>query len=389
MSLVVFGLLAGPGLGHALASGTAGSLDPTFGSGGKALTNLGVQVQPFGAVMQSNGDIVVSGEINFNFGVLRYLPSGNLDATFGTGGSAQAVFSALNGHLVNFAPTQAPTLQPDGKIVVVGEVHTADGQLDEFGVARFTSNGRLDATFGSGGQVATEFFAAPLAGVHEAADAVLVQPDGKLLVGGSARQGQNRFAPTEMATARYNTDGSLDASFGSDGKVLANGIGNVATLGLDAAGNIFAVGGSSVAELSPSGQLAASVTPALITVSSHGGANALAANDQYLFGTTAIINRSDTDAQVRRFTATGSPDPTFTNPAFDYTGVEGSARDGSNAVTFQTNGQVVVGGSHFFGTSVFGLARLNADGSLDTGFGSGGVLTTSFFGDEAVSALLI
>src|SRR6202011_318243 len=120
----------------------------------------------------------------------------------------------------------------------------------------------------------TEFFAPPLAGVHEAADAVLVQPDGKILVGGSARQAQNRFARTMTAVARYNRDGSLDTTFGSGGRVLANGVGNVTALGLDAQQDTFLLAGNLIAELNPSGGFDASVTPAPITASSKGGGNA-------------------------------------------------------------------------------------------------------------------
>ena len=55
----------------------------------------------------------------------------------------------------------------------------------------------------------------------------------------------------------------------------------------------------------------------------------------------------------------------------------------------QPNGQIVVGGAHFLATSPIGLARVNADGTLDTAFGNGGTLTTTIQGDESATALLI
>ena len=153
------------------------------------------------AVLQSNGDIVVSG----GFGVARYLPNGQLDKAFGTGGLASAGF-AFDGD-----SGTAVAVQPDGKIIWVGSQGNPDfppGGTFEFAVARFNPNGTLDASFGTGGQVSTEFFAPPLQGAQEFADAVLVQPDGKILVAGSARQGQNRFAPIQGAIARYNANGT-------------------------------------------------------------------------------------------------------------------------------------------------------------------------------------
>jgi hypothetical protein len=79
------------------------------------------------------------------------------------------------------------------------------------------------------------------------------------------------------------------------------------------------------------------------------------------------------------------------SPAFDYSGTAGldQARDSAGAVALQANGQAVADGAHFFGTSLFGLARVNPDGTLDADFGGGGVLTTTFNGNETAQAVLI
>jgi uncharacterized delta-60 repeat protein len=361
---------------QAVAASTPGSLDPTFGNGGKVLTPGGGATD---AILQPNGDIVVSG----GFGVARYLPTGKLDTTFGSGGLASAGFAGGESRT-------SVALQPDGKIVWVGSQGNPSfpaGGTFEFAVARFTANGSLDTRFGSGGHASVEFFAPPLQGAQEFADAVLVQPDGKILVAGSARQGQIRFAPIQGALARFNANGTLDTSFGTGGKILSSTLPGITTLGLDAAGDIFTL--PTRAEFSPSGQADASVTPAPITASSHGGSSAFLPSGQFVQANTIGVAKHDVDVQVQRFNADGSI--ASASPAFDYSGALGldQAIDSAGAVAVQANGQAVVGGAHFLSTSLFGLARVNPGGTLDAGFGSGGVLTTTFNGGEGVQAVLI
>jgi uncharacterized delta-60 repeat protein len=131
------------------------------------------------------------------------------------------------------------------------------------------------------------------------------------------------------------------------------------------------------------------VSPAAITASSHGGTSAFLPGGQFVQATSVGVARHDVDVQVQRFNAGGSP--ASASPAFDYSGATGldQARDGAAAIAVQANGQAVAGGSHFLGTGVFGLARVNPDGTLDSAFGSGGTLTTTFNGDEGVGALVI
>src|SRR4029077_5481447 len=277
------------------------------------------------------------------------------------------------------------------KIIWVGSQNTpgfpAFGTFS-FAVARFNANGTLDASFGTGGRDSVEFSAPPMQGAQEFARAVLVQPDGKILVAGSARQGQIRFAPIQGAIARFNPNGTLDTSFGAGGKILSSSLPNgITALGLDAAGNIFTL--PVRAEFSPTGQADAGVTPAAITAISQGGSSAFLPSGQFIQATGVTVAKHDNDIQVQRFNADGST--ASASPAFDYSGAAGldQAIDGAGAVAVQANGQAVVGGAHFLSTSPFGLARVNPDGTLDTGFGSGGVLTTTFNGNEAVEAVLI
>src|SRR5690348_6786287 len=361
---------------QATADSTPGSLDPTFGNGGKVLTPGGGASD---AIMQPNGDIVVS----TGSGVARFLPTGQLDTAFGSGGLASTGFVGGEG-------LQGVALQPDGKIIWVGSQNTpgfpAFGTFS-FAVARFNANGTLDASFGTGGRDSAEFFAPPMQGAQEFARAVLVQPDGKILVAGSARQGQIRFAPIQGALARFNANGTLDTSFGTGGKILSNSLPNgITALGLDAAGNIFTL--PIRAEFSPTGQ-AVTVTPAAITASSHGGSSAFLPSGQFVLANGSSVARHDTDIQVQRFNADGSL--ASASPAFDYSGAAGldQARDSALAVAIQANGQAVAGGAHFLSTSLFGLGRVNPDGTLDARFGTGGVLTTTINGNEAVQAILI
>jgi uncharacterized delta-60 repeat protein len=357
----------------------AGSLDPAFGTGGKVLTDLGdnsagaqIQAVVSDAALQSNDDIVVSG----NFGLVRYLPNGDLDTSFGTNGLATTTGSAAG-----------LAIEPNGDYLAVGAGTTASG-VSTFEVTRLTSAGRLDPTFGNDGVVTTTFPDAP---DGAAADAVLVEPDGDILVGGQASvPGTSRNEPviTEGALALYSSAGALDESFGSGGIVQStSGIGNITNLGIDAAGDIFVL--PARAEFSPSGQLDSSVTAETIVTSSQGGDNAFLPNGQSVSATSVGVAKHNTDVQATLFNANGTVDSAFDNPPFTYTGAELAGFQSPGAVAVQPNGQIVIAGSSFKDTSVFGLARLDTSGSLDSTFGSAGVLTTSFQGDDGATAVLI
>lgn len=103
-----------------------------------------------------------------------------------------------------------------------------------------------------------------------------------------------------------------------------------------------------------------------ITASSTGGAAAFLPSGQYVIGRTVGVGKHDDEVQVEYFNVGGGL--AAASPEFHYTGTTGE--DGANAVAVQPNGQTVVGGSHYLATSVFGMARVNTNGSLDTTFGT-------------------
>jgi uncharacterized delta-60 repeat protein len=327
-------------------------------------------------IVLGNGDILVGGDT----GVVRLRP---------TGAWTRPRVGRLRRGRLPGGPAGIPnlTVQPDGKILWVGATTNTSGggNLSDFALERFTANGTPDKTFGRKGLVTLDMPTGVEGG--EAFNAAVVQPDGKILVGGSATQGQIKFAPKQPALLRLSANGTPDPAFGTGGRVLSAGPGNITALGLDAAGDIFTL--PAYAEFSPSGQAAGSVTPAAITASSHGGAAAFLPSGQFVVATALGVARHDVDVQVQRFNAGGSV--ASTSPSFDYSGASGldQARDFVSAVAIEANGSAVAGGSHFFSTAVFGLARVNASGSLDTTFGNGDTLTTSIQGGDSAGALVI
>ena len=370
----------------AAATPAAGSLDPGFGAGGKVLTNLGtgangqqIQAAPSDAVLQSNGDIVVSG----TFGLVRYLPNGALDTGFGAGGRAATGF-----------PVAAVNLQPNGEIVAVGTGQGNTASAGTFNVDRFTASGALDPAFGAGGTVTTTF---PQTALGVGATTVLAEPDGNILVGGAAgAPGHDNTVVNNGALALYNPNGTLDQAFGTGGLVFSSHGGQPPLLGVDAAGDIFETNG---VELSPTGQPFASAMPATIVATSAGGTGVSVAglrgraflpNAQVVDGLAVTTGRRETSVQAEMFNADGTIDTAFFNPAFTFSGAPSSPGAIPAAVAVQANGQIVVAGTQSAGsTSVFGVARLNASGSLDTAFGTGGVLATSFQGNDHAVAVLI
>ena len=141
------------------------------------------------------------------FALARYHPDGNLDTSFDGDGLVQTGFGA-------FASANALVLQPDGKLVAAGESRASDGSSGEFALARYHPDGSLDTSFEGDGLAQTRF------GAFAAANALVLQPDGKLVAAGVTRASD--FSSVDFALARYHPDGSLDASFDGDGLVLTD-----------------------------------------------------------------------------------------------------------------------------------------------------------------------
>jgi uncharacterized delta-60 repeat protein len=371
------GLLLGLGTGTAQAQ-TAGSLNTSFGNNGIVLENLGLnsggsQISGVAsdATLLSNGNIVVAGI----FGLAEFLPNGSLDTAFGTNGVA-ALPTGVGG---DFPPALAVQSNGDYVLATEGPSGTESG----FAAVRFTPGGSLDTTFGNDGVAVTVLPDSDVQG----AESVLIEPGGQILLGGEALLNEHA-APTVGALALFNSNGTADDSFGTDGQVetsTSSGVGPITALGLDASGNIFAL--PAHVEFSPSGQLDSTPTADAITSSSVGGNATFLPSGQYVIGNTVGVAKHDDEVQVEQFNGNGTLD--FESPEFHYSGAGTSGEDGANAVAVQPNGQILVGGSHFLDTSVFGLARVDVGGSLDTTFGDDGTVVTSIQGDDGIAALLV
>src|SRR5262252_4490306 len=182
-----------------------GTLDTSFGTGGMVTTAFGVSAEATSAVIQSDGKIVAAGFANLGggdyFALVRYNSNGTLDTSFGTGGKVTTPFLSQG---FSLAMAFSVAVQPDGKIVAAGNAAIGGGY--DFALARYNSNGTLDASFGTGGQLTTDF-----AGANDQADSVSVQPDGKIVAAGATGKYLNRGF--DFGVARYNSNGTLDTSF--------------------------------------------------------------------------------------------------------------------------------------------------------------------------------
>ena len=191
-----------------------GSLDSSFGLGGKVLTSFSGSSGEIGnaIAVQRNGKILMAGESNASgstdFAIARYRRNGSLDPNFGYAGRVLTHFSGAA-----FAIATAVTVARDGKIVAAGWSGVNTTQT-AFALVRYNPDGSLDSSFGSGGIVLTKFSAA----TGEHAKDVVISRNGKIIVAGSSLNGVTE----DFALARYRRNGSLDPSFGSGGKVLTH-----------------------------------------------------------------------------------------------------------------------------------------------------------------------
>jgi uncharacterized delta-60 repeat protein len=372
----------------ASASATPGDLDRSFGHGGTVLTSFGAGEQATGqAVALARGNrIVVAGQLftaagDSEFALARYTSAGRLDRGFGDDGLVRTAFP---GGARGFAVA----VDRSGRIVVAGS------SSNDLALARYTWSGRLDRSFGSGGKVTTAFPGRQVRG-----QAVVLLPAGGIAVAGGATlpdgTGQG------FVLARYRADGSLDPRFGDQGRVFtplgmgadvaaANALalrnGKLVAAGLldnpFAGGGAFALAryhatnGSLDASFSGDGK----VITMLGQEASAQGVLVLA-DGRIVAGGAAQLQPGQGDRfALTRYLADGMLDPSFGHAGVAITELPGGDA-GANAIARQPDGRLVAVGqaSQPDGiTSIFGVVRYLRDGALDPTFGNGGIVTTSF-----------
>jgi uncharacterized delta-60 repeat protein len=198
-----------------------GTLDASFGTAGTVLTDFGVSAQAYSMVVQPDGRIVVAGEANIdggdNFELVRYKSDGSLDESFGAGGKVSTDFG-LAEQGFSYAQGYSLAIQPDGKLVVAGSAYIDTGF--DAALARYESTGALDTSFGTGGKVITDLRAGntTFGLTSNWVSSVAVLQDGRIIAAGQA----NIVRGYGFALVRYESDGTLDTSFGTAGEVTTD-----------------------------------------------------------------------------------------------------------------------------------------------------------------------
>ena len=370
----------------ARAYAVPGDLDPSFDGDGKLTTDFSNNFDgAFDIAVQEDGKIVTAGAADSSssgrdFALARYNADGTLDTTFGTGGKVSTNFSGTSYDVAN-----GVAVRPDGKIVAVGQTnntgdfalvrYNADGSLDstfsgdgivatpissgadaandvalqgnrtlvvgmssgnEFTLARYDDEGNLDGTFGTGGVVKTGI-------VGGSGEAVAVQADGKIVAAGYALNSVT--SSYDFAVARFDANGNLDPTFGTGGKAVTH----------------FGFGGDFAHDVAiqESGKIVAA---------------------------GRAFNGSQDDFALARYNPNGSLDGEFDFDGRAMTDF-GGANDYELGLALQDDARIVAAGTS---GGDFALARYNPDGSLSNSFNHDGKLKTDFgIRDDTVNALAI
>ena len=372
-----------------------GCLDPTFGGGtGKVMTNTDGAVPTAydldnaqDIAIQTDGKLVVAGTTTLSGSitamvVLRYNADGTLDTGFGAGGAVITSFSSAGDRGYSVA------IQADGNIVVAGFASSGSNRI--FAVARYNgTDGSLDSTFGSGGKTTISFGNSKQTGDTEARS-VAIQGDAKILVGG--------FAGASGALVRLNSNGSLDTTFGSGGKLTNSVSGPVVAVTLQSDGKIL-FGGRirdgrkngydfAVARYNTNGSLDTQFGSSGIAMANFQGDDGIralsvdAGNYIVAAGSTSSAGAASRNIAVARFTPSGQLDATFGTGGKVTTDVLGNWDD-CYGVSVQLDGKIVTAGFGYDSSGVqsyYVLIRYNANGTLDGSFGSAGIVTTNLGG---------
>lgn len=369
-----------------------------YSNGGQIFTEVGIEAFGSSVAIQTDGKILLAGRsltgYANNLTLIRYNADGSLDSGFGKDGLVN--IDSGNGGEGDWSLI----IQNDGKILVAGEARASS---DGYALARFNANGSLDNDFGGGGIVFASFGEDSLSNPKMA-----VQLDGKILVGVSTAE---IYPDSTSFLLRYNSDGSLDSSFGEDGKVASSDyrLNSIAVQNddkiiaiRDAVEGPFALfrynsDGSLDSDFNDDGM----VTSDDLNTSYDFAASSIAIQND---GKILIAGRGITydfdpdsdfpsfsyhsDVAIARFKIDGSLDSSFGESGVIKTSF-GDESSMASSITLQSDGKILIAGSaHINGHSTIALARYNVDGSLDSSFDEDGKVSTpsGYAGDVAIQA---
>lgn len=369
---------------QSFAFGAAGALDPAFGNAGVVAGNLG-GANNFSfsdAALAPNGDIVLSGTVNNPATgevatIARFLPNGNLDSSFGTGGIV--TLPPPSNYFLGASLTLAVAIQPNGEILTVFFAFNNTSTMLENLLIRLNTNGTIDMTFGNSGSVALNF---PVpTGWGASATIVMAQPDGKILLTGNITPPfRNKSAPMTLL-ARYLSNGAPDVSFGTKGLVeVVTPIDLPSTIALLPGDAVLAFNtAGQAAQFSSGGGLSGTVTGGTIVVTKDSGVLnnlAILPNDEFLAAGTihGADGKTNLDAIVERFELTDAVDTSYESPAIRFAADGTNVKNEPQSLVVDSEQRGLVGVELVTAsTEGAGVARLNSNGSLDTMFGNGGI----------------
>lgn len=368
-ALLIFGVILLLSNSSAAQLLQAGNLDNTFGNAGKIRDGFGSGYDKGrDLVIQPDGKIVVVGNsADGNFGgisVARYNADGTPDYSFGNSG--KTLNTALK------ALSQAVALQTDGKIVVTGETRETKSV---FFAVRFNSDGSVDKGFGVGGTTTVQFGT-----LNDRAVDISILPDGKIILAGTTAINYGIY-DYDFAFARLKSDGSLDVKFGNSGKIVSKITNNtdvLTSIAVQTDGKILAVGKSDSITGFPFPSSAFTVVryDQDGTIDRRFGNNGIISIYGYYAQANSVVLQSDgkivvagarkfNDPIVARFLADGRPDSSF--------GASGIVslpliedQYSLKDIAIQPDGKIV-------GIGSFTVIRLNSDGTFDGDFGNAGV----------------
>ena len=389
-ALVALGVLLPAG---GASAAVPGELDPTFGLGGKAPAPFGPESFSGGVATQADGKILIAGTVKESegFSVARLLPDGSPDPSWGKGG-------VVTTHLGKFTETADVAVQPDGKVVAVGEAPGTGNQ--DFAIVRYLSNGTPDPAFGGGDGIVI----LPVGTLGDQAISVAIGPGGRIAVIGIAEVAGNRDA---LGVAMLESDGTPELAFAGDGTTVLQTKGSGEDdrgegVAFQADGKIVVAdstgggggNGFTLIRLGLDGKPDTSFGGTGIVVTPIPGEGSIEegrvadvlvqpdgkiAAGGYGFDYTGTPPDFVGKFEVVRYLSNGELDPSFGSGGMVGVRLPGSHSYG-RALALAANGKLVLGGTYDASQEPLqeheapALIRLNPNGSLDTGFGKGGIV---------------